>query len=205
MRVRSTPRYQGKITSWKDDQGYGFITPNGGGPAVFVHIKSFSDRSNRPVVDNVVTFELTENERGQPRAGKVAFVRAAASRQASARTGRQSLSLPVAAGFLIVLAAAVLAGKVPRFVFAAYIGLSVITWIAYAIDKSAAQNDRWRTKESTLHMLSLVGGWPGALVAQRLLRHKSKKEAFRNAFRVTVVLNCGALGWFLVSSGFGLG
>lgn len=40
-------RYQGKITDWKDDKGFGFVTPNGGGPRVFVHIKSFSSRQRR--------------------------------------------------------------------------------------------------------------------------------------------------------------
>jgi len=41
-------RYQGKITSWKDDQGFGFVTHNGGGEKAFVHVNAFSRRSRRP-------------------------------------------------------------------------------------------------------------------------------------------------------------
>jgi uncharacterized membrane protein YsdA (DUF1294 family)/cold shock CspA family protein len=195
MRTQKPPRYQGKITSWKDEQGFGFITPNGGGPAVFVHIKSFSIRGVRPVLDNIVTFELTSNEKGQPRAENVAFVRAERSRQASASTGTGSLV--TAAGFLIFIALAVLAGKVPRLVAGLYLGLSAITFIAYATDKSAARNGQRRTPEAHLHLLALIGGWPGALVAQQVLRHKSKKESFRAVFCWTVAINCSALGWLL--------
>jgi len=193
MSVQGTPRYQGKITSWKDEQGFGFITPNGDGPAVFVHIKSFSDRSSRPLVGNVVTYDLTTNEKGQPRAANVAFVRAGRSRQATAQP--RSKSVMTAAGFLLLMGIAVLAGKVPALVFGAYICLSVMTYIAYAVDKSAAQDGERRTPENTLHMLSLAGGWPGALVAQQVHRHKTKKASFRQVFWLTVLVNCGALGW----------
>ena len=70
--------------------------------------------------------------------------------------------------------------------------------MAYALDKSAAQQGAWRTRESTLHLLALCGGWPGALVAQQTLRHKSSKAEFRMVFWATVLLNMAALG-FLVS------
>lgn len=193
MNVQSTPRYQGKITSWKDEQGFGFITPNGSGPAVFVHIKSFSDRSIRPLAGNVVTYELAANEKGQPRAANVAFVRVGRSRQATARPGNKSLM--TATGFLLLMGIAVLAGKVPALVFGAYICLSLITYSAYAFDKSAAQDGRRRTPENTLHLLSLAGGWPGALAAQQVYRHKTKKASFRQTFWLTVLVNCGALGW----------
>jgi uncharacterized membrane protein YsdA (DUF1294 family) len=82
-----------------------------------------------------------------------------------------------------------------------YLAASSITFIAYAWDKSAAKNGRWRTQESTLHLLSLVGGWPGALVAQKTLRHKSRKQSFQFTFWVTVAINCSALGWALSSFG----
>jgi uncharacterized membrane protein YsdA (DUF1294 family) len=50
-------------------------------------------------------------------------------------------------------------------------------------------------------MLALAGGWPGALVAQTLLRHKSRKQPFRSVFRATVLLNCAALAWLLTPDG----
>lgn len=59
----------------------------------------------------------------------------------------------------------------------------------------------WRTKESTLHTLALIGGWPGALIAQQLLRHKSRKNAFQFMFWTTVVLNCVAFGWLFTAQG----
>jgi uncharacterized membrane protein YsdA (DUF1294 family) len=99
------------------------------------------------------------------------------------------------------VAGSVLSGKLPFAVLVLYLAASVITFGAYAFDKSAAKNDQWRTQESTLHFLALVGGWPGALAAQRLLRHKSKKQSFQFVFLATVVFNCGALGWLLTPSG----
>ena len=85
--------------------------------------------------------------------------------------------------------------------FGAYLGLSVLAFIACGADKSAARHNRWRTKESTLHILGLAGGWPGALMAQQVFRHKSKKHAFQAAFWFTVAINCAALGYLLSSSG----
>ena len=85
-------------------------------------------------------------------------------------------------------------------VFAIYLITSIITFLVYAQDKSAAKHNRWRTKESTLHTLALTGGWPGALLAQKILRHKSSKAAFQRVFWVTVVVNVGAVGW-LVNTG----
>ena len=198
--MQKMPRHQGKITSWKDDQGFGFIAPNGGGPAVFVHIKSFAVKGTRPTGNDIVTYDLTINDKGQPRAENVAFVRDRAARPASSHSG-EVRALVAATGFFSLIAVFVFIEKLPLLVFGVYAGFSVIAFIAYALDKSAAQKNQWRTKESTLHMLGLIGGWPGALLAQQVLRHKSKKGSFRIAFWLTVVVNCGALGWILTSSG----
>jgi uncharacterized membrane protein YsdA (DUF1294 family) len=112
--------------------------------------------------------------------------------------------LAAAVSFLALVGVLVLAGKVPAFVLAIYVGISGLTFIVYAVDKSAARNKRWRIEESTLHMLGLAGGWPGAIAAQKILRHKSKKQAFQAAFWFTVAVNCAALGWLLSSSGANL-
>lgn len=202
MSSRKAIRYQGKITSWKDEQGFGFIAPNGGGPHVFFHIKSLSGSAisaTRPAESDVVTYELSVNEKGQPRAENVAFVGDRIARPSSQHTG---MSSHVAAlGYLCVVAMLVLFGKLPAVVFGAYVGMSALAFIAYGADKSAALSNRWRIKESTLHLIGLAGGWPGALVAQQVYRHKSKKQTFQVAFWFTVAFNCAALGYLLSSSG----
>ena len=79
-----------------------------------------------------------------------------------------------------------------------YGAASAAAVIVYAADKSAARRDDWRTPERTLHLLALVGGWPGALVAQTVFRHKTRKVSFRIMFWATVALNCAALAWWIV-------
>ena len=109
-------------------------------------------------------------------------------------------SLSVAFLFLILIYALSTSGELPRTVPPVYLVASVIAFVLYRVDKSAAQTGAWRTPESTLHTVSLVGGWPGALVAQKLLRHKSGKPSFQAAFWVTVAVNCAGLAcfWLLV-------
>lgn len=95
----------------------------------------------------------------------------------------------------------VAAGLVPWPVGALYATASLLAYVAYAMDKSAARRGAWRTKESTLHLLALAGGWPGALIAQRRFRHKSRKQSFQNVFRVSAFLNCCALAFMLTPAG----
>ena len=75
-----------------------------------------------------------------------------------------------------------------------YLVASVAALVAYRVDKTAAESGRWRTPESTLHLLALAGGWPGALLAQRIFHHKSRKPSFRLVFFATIILNL-ALAW----------
>lgn len=192
-------RHQGRIATWKDDRGFGFISPNGGGEQVFVHINSFSNRQRRPEGNELVTYELSVDDKGRSQAKAVAFVgERAAMPKAS---GRSHFFILFAACFLALVAGAVVVGWLHRAVLALYIIASIVAYLAYKIDKSAASRNQWRIKENTLHLFALLGGWPGALVAQRTLRHKSSKTSFQITFWSTVVLNCGALGWLLSPSG----
>lgn len=82
-------------------------------------------------------------------------------------------------------------------VLGAYVVFSAASFIAYGIDKSAARQGRWRTPEITFHLLSVAGGWPGALLGQRVFHHKTRKQPFRGIFWCTVIVNCSVLAWFL--------
>ena len=96
------------------------------------------------------------------------------------------LAIPV---FFCIYLVAALVWPVPHSVAAAYLAMSLLCFATYAWDKSAARAGRWRTKESTLLILGLLCGWPGAVLAQQLLRHKSAKASFRRVFWATVALN----------------
>lgn len=194
-------RLQGRITQWKDEQGFGFITPNGGGERLFLHIRAFSRGQPRPAGDEIVTYEMARDDKGRPRAAAVQFVRPSSQKRAPTGPASRRWPLVLAASFLALLTVSALAGRLPALLPVFYGGLSLVAFLAYAVDKSAARNGRWRTQESTLHLLALAGGWPGALVAQQRLRHKSAKPSFLVVFWVTVVLNCGALAWLLTPTG----
>jgi uncharacterized membrane protein YsdA (DUF1294 family) len=98
--------------------------------------------------------------------------------------------------FLAVIGVLAARGMLPLGILILYLAASAAAVIAYGVDKSAAQSGRWRTAESTLHVVGLIGGWPGALIAQQMFHHKSRKGSFQAAFLATVALNCGALLWF---------
>lgn len=72
---------------------------------------------------------------------------------------------------------------------------SVVCFIVYAADKSAAAAGRRRIPERTLLLLGLACGWPGGLLAQRWLRHKTAKTSFQVAFWCSVAANVAAVWW----------
>ena len=102
--------------------------------------------------------------------------------------------------WLATLGLAVWLGRLPCWGVALCAGLNLLTFLAYAVDKNAAQTGQWRTPEKTLHLYALLGGWPAAWLAQQTLRHKSGKTSFQAVYAATVLLHCAALGawvfWF---------
>ena len=91
--------------------------------------------------------------------------------------------------FALLLALVALTRGVPRWAALLYLGASVLSFALYAVDKAAAIDRRDRIPESLLLWLGLAGGWPGAIVAQQLLRHKTAKRSFRFRFWLSVVAN----------------
>jgi uncharacterized membrane protein YsdA (DUF1294 family)/cold shock CspA family protein len=196
-------RYVGRLADWHDDKGYGFVVPNGGGDRAFVHVKAFERQGRRPANDDLVSYAVERDARGRLNAVQLRFAgvkppRAAATQRALFHTTFPRK--PVALLAFAVLAAAAWRHALPLAVVAIYVAASLGTFVAYWWDKAAAQRDAWRTPENTLHVFALLGGWPGALLAQDLFCHKTSKAAFQATFWCTVLLNCGGLAWWLHAS-----
>ena len=184
-------RFQGKLTSWNDAKGIGTITWNGNSDRVFVHISAFSTRRRRPAEGDIVTYEVEKDKGGKFRAINVSFPQ---SQLGSARAERSKPSSGiyiggVTAAFICYLLFGLFAGRVQLAVLGVYAAASLIAFVAYCIDKSAAEQGKWRTPENTLHMMALLCGWPGAYAAQRMTRHKTAKASFQGVFVATVALN----------------
>lgn len=192
-------RYVGRISEWNDERGFGFVTPNGGGDRAFVHIRSFERPSRGPVPGMLVSYELRRDQKGRFKAAGVRATTGTQARRTVPRTRKPGLAIGLAC--LVAIALGWFVGRVPTIVAMAYGALSVFAVLLYRSDKSAALADRWRIQESSLHLVALLGGWPGALVAQDIFRHKSSKRSFQAVFWTTVACNCVGLAWLLGSGG----
>lgn len=185
-------RDQGVLADWNDDRGFGFIDPDAGGRRVFVHVSAFP-RGQRPAANDVVTYDLSRDTRNRLVASNVLYV---------ARVRRQvprglPAALTTATVFLAVVAALVALDRAPLLLLAAYGLVSVVAFGMYRADKRAAERGAWRVPEAHLHAVSLLGGWPGALVARPFLRHKTTKQPFRTVFWLAVLANVVALAWLV--------
>uniref|UniRef100_Q0HSN8 Cold-shock DNA-binding domain protein n=1 Tax=Shewanella sp. (strain MR-7) TaxID=60481 RepID=Q0HSN8_SHESR len=152
-------------------------------------------RANKTPSAPVHERKATQRRVTQRKATKSRTTESRAAKPRATRSRQSSMPLVLALVFLAMLIGAAWWHMLPIAIVGLYLLLSLCTFIAYAFDKSAARKGRWRTKESTLHLMSLLGGWPGALFAQQLLRHKSVKAAFRQLFWLTVVTNLALLGY----------
>ncbi|MDR7307926.1 cold shock and DUF1294 domain-containing protein [Rhodoferax saidenbachensis] len=188
-------RFEGTIKTWHDDRGFGFIEPTGGGQELFVHIKAFPTSMGRPIVGSKVTFEVEPAAEGKKRAVRVQLPQASKSAaRTNTQKGRQSRSwetssvvaLSIFAVSYVVMS---LAWKLPLLVGAAYLVMSIVCAGFYWHDKVSARLGEWRTSEEALILMGVFCGWPGAIVAQQVLRHKTTKPSFRMMHWFTVVLN----------------
>lgn len=188
-------RFAGHIKSWNAERGFGFIEPSEGGQEIFLHISAVPTQWCPPKIGQHLTFEVKLNREGKKRAANVGL--APAPRKVHQhKTSHPVPWSPASAAAIPVFIAIYLALSIVKGVSAwfaaAYVFFSIVCLLAYAFDKSAAVAGRWRSSEQSLLLLGLAGGWPGGLIAQQLLRHKSSKASFQRTFWATVVLNVAA-------------
>jgi uncharacterized membrane protein YsdA (DUF1294 family)/cold shock CspA family protein len=192
-------RVKGKITDWNDVRGFGFVSALKGGERAFVHVSAFPTGSRRPTEGEFVSYTLGTDARGRLCATEVNFVVQQAKR--SVPGNQKSISLLIAscvsAAFFGVVALLAIGGRLWWPVVFAYIVTSIAAFYVYKLDKEAAQVSARRTSEAGLIVLGLIGGWPGALIAQHRFRHKTKKIAFRVEYWLSVLLNVAGLTWLI--------
>jgi len=191
-------RAKGKISRWQDDKGFGFIQPMLGGPQVFLHVSALQNRQRRPAVDEVVTYTRVADEQGRFQAQQVVF----SGEKTTIKSPRQAKHWQywLATGFLLLLLTGALLGFFSWKMALFYGVMSLLTFAVYSADKQAAANGRWRTSEARLQWLAFFGGWPGALIAQNRLRHKSSKTEFLVVFWLFVLGNLLWVYWLCFSA-----
>ncbi len=207
-------RKKGKIIKWNDDKGFGFILPSDSQKNIFVHIKSFTDKSVRPSENQNVTYTVQKNNDGKDSAIKVSRAtdnvvrnRANSSNEKNIisknkRSNKNNIQLDyksthnipilytiIILSFMAFLLHFSMEGILPQFVIIIYIVMGIMTYFVYSEDKSQAIDNERRTSEQLLLILSLFGGWVGALIAQQRFRHKTKKISFQRSFWTTVFFN----------------
>ncbi len=190
-------RLAGRISDWNDAKGYGFVVPNGGGERAFVHVNEFQRGSRRPADGDLISYLPIRDPRGRMQASQV---RHAGQGATVPRRGSRLPRAALGASVLLIVIMAAMLGRLPKWLAGGSVALSALSWLMYWRDKSAAEKGTWRTPESTLHLVDLAGGWPGALIAQQMFRHKTVKPSFQLMFWLSVALNLVAM-WLLVSSG----
>lgn len=189
------PRQTGVLADWNDERGFGFIQTGAG--RIFAHISDFDPTGGRPQVGDFVAYEVGQAPDGRSRAvlatrvfARPTITRSARGRAAKGGRGRVEwvAFVPVAA-FGSYLALAIAQHGVSPWFALFYLVMSLLTFIDYAADKRAAVAGAWRTRERSLQVAALLGGWPGGVLAQQFVRHKNRKPSFQIIFWLAAMAN----------------
>lgn len=211
---------RGQLKSWDDQKGFGFIRPEQGNGDVFAHISAMRG-VRRPVQGDRVLYLSEPDKAGRLRATHIRLdaplsldepairrkpsmpkSRPAQSVKPAPRARRNGpLQQPLlkALGFFLLcllpaLGSLRLAEQGSNWPLFAYVLASLLAFGLYLHDKRSALRSGWRTPEARLHLVELLGGWPGALIAQQWLRHKTRKLSFQLVFWLIVIVH--QVAWF---------
>lgn len=213
--------HQGEVVSWDDKKGFGFVAHHH--QRVFFHISDLKDPA-RPNIGDLMSFTLSQDEKGKLRATHLSYAALAFKRQAeftrdlryeerdrkrgvneqkheakkAARSiGKGSVSWGVLILLLILPALGMLKAQTEPWGLWVVVVSFIASGAAYYLywqDKRSALTKEWRVPESTLQAAALLGGWPGALAAQQRFRHKTRKASFLIPFWLIVIAH--QVVWF---------
>ena len=198
-------RDQGRLVEWFDDKGYGFIQPNDRSKdRVFLHIKDFAHQGPRPIVGCALEYTVLFDGDGRFRAQQVTYLKASQT-QKIVKKSEQFKPQPqklkpmqiVCVVYILLLVVLSFAGLLNGMLLLFISMINAATYWFYAQDKQAAELGTRRVSEKTLHLLSLLGGWPTAWLAQEKLRHKTQKQPFRRLYFCTIALNLVLILWLI--------
>lgn len=193
---------KGHLSKWNEARGFGFLKPVEGGSDAFAHIRAFAKEDRHIEDGHLYSYMVETDKAGRIRAIDIRPVRPEPVRpSALQKLVTRSPHLLVIPAFLFIAIALSLATHMSPAWIAVYGVASIACYIGYAVDKRAAEQKKWRISETVLLLLGLVGGWPGALIAQEVLRHKTKKVTFRTLFWMSVAVNMAAFVQIAVFTG----
>ncbi|BBL73404.1 DUF1294 domain-containing protein [Methylomagnum ishizawai] len=201
--ARKTPLLKGTLVMWNDLKGFGFVRPepaDGDQDDHFIHITAFKKgMSRRPEIGDAVRFRPDDSaEAGDKKRAAFALIEgmdyehpepkpfSLAPKPRSLLTNLLILTPLMLSSYTLWMAR----NPLPFF---SYCIFSLITIMIYGADKTHAATRRWRVPENYLLVLELMGGWPGALVAQNQLRHKTRKSTYKILLHTIVAAHL--LGW----------
>ncbi|RVT88385.1 DUF1294 domain-containing protein [Inhella crocodyli] len=208
-RPGSSAQALGRVSHWDAAKGLGFVQPDAGGERLVLRRADLAGRlkaRGNPDVGEPVRYTPRDgmakgvhSQRASPPASAPPGARPRASRPAAAPNSARLLVIPA---FGLLLGAIHMSWPLPRLVTTLYGALSTALFIVYGMDKWAAKRGRARVAESSLHLIALLGGWPGALLGQQVFRHKTAKPAFLRWTWAMVALNLLALVWIVTPAGW---
>ena len=199
-------RDQGRLVEWFDDKGYGFIQPNDESKGrVFLHIKDFAQKGPRPILGCALEYNVQVDANGRYKATQVSYLKASQTQKSGRSTPQNQFKSAqklqpmqiLSIAYIIVLAGLTVFGLLNGMVLLFISLMNVMSYWFYAQDKEAAQLGNRRVPENTLHILSFLGGWPAAWLAQQRLRHKTQKQPFRKIYFCTIFLNILLILWLI--------
>jgi uncharacterized membrane protein YsdA (DUF1294 family)/cold shock CspA family protein len=189
---------KGKLVLWNDEKGFGFVRTDSSEKDLFLHISAIKNYrkglSRRPATGDIVHYQpISQDEaKGQRRISAAIVIginQASFGIETDAGSWWSVLGLKFLAGAPILLSFYLIWRTGNPIPLVSYIFMSALSSLYYAVDKRRALMNAWRIPEIYLHLFELLGGWPGALLAQKAFRHKKNKGDYQRVFWEIVTLH----------------